>query len=899
MSNINPHAIYALPETEFVHSGDKISSEEQINLLNAIGNYMNEAEQKAFSADIERHIGESSVYALKNEVCQALKVIHDRFMAENNKPSEKTIIALKLQERAEKCTPGFHNGVNEILDGFFLAKSLNDLMYRFRRDIVARTASTISDDDHVNNRCFSVAEEEGYGVHPLNRSDQHLNHMFEEIPNTEIRAKLKEAFDRELRVFSTLQGLEDQLRGQLSQAGYTGPKEDAYPLDEYEAIENQLALLFQDTPVVKELLQTEEILQEKLARAEQIRQEAHNNMQAFVEKNPKAFSGLNKRKKTKIQALLGETGLPKPDVEWAQNAEAELSEEAETVDEIKRNYKRATKALRIDAAREKHIAAFQAFKKLFFLTNTTGVTDLNWPNVRQLLWQGIKVKHYFEINPDEQQNIDTIMNPNASPSEVGMSTTALLKQENIYDLLNALFYLKQPAATIKQALGDFLAQLPENKQPASFKFLMTSALSHEIKQEMIQTYLNLFLISIKEDVNFLLRGAPLMRGLQLLNDSQSEMLKTALTQTNQAGDNALILAVLDKPEAIPHLTDAMLKLPENIKNKTIRTTFTQTSQTGLNVLILAVLDSPKAIPYLIDAMLRLPEAIKNETIKIIFTQTSEIGFNVLMEAVCKNPEAIPYLIDAMLRLPEAIKNKTIKTIFTQTNQDGENAIILAMLDNPEAIPYLIDAMLRLPEAIKNETIKTAFTQTNIYGENALMIAAWGKPEAIPRLTEALLKLPEGIKNETIKTVFTQTSQNSLNALMIAAWDKPEAIPHLTEAMLKLPEDIKNEIIKAVFIQTSQNNSLNALMIAVVLNKPEAIPHLTEAMLKLPEDIKNETIKTIFTHINSYKQNTRMRAIGKLDSETLGKLQDIQITLMEPLHKQQEEARENPFPALMP
>ena len=246
MPFINPDTIYAFPETEPARSGDEISPEELTGLVDAIKEQLDESGRAAFAAHIERHLGESSTYALKSEALQGLKIIHDRFMAEDTKDSEKTMIALKLQEGAEESTPGFHNGVNEILDGFFLAKNINDLMYRVRQDIVARTASQISDDTHVNNRCFRVAETSGYGVHPLNRDDQYINHMIDEISNEQIQTALQKAFDKSLRVFSVLDALKATLRGQLSGAGYEGPKEEVYAADAFDATEAQLILLFKD-----------------------------------------------------------------------------------------------------------------------------------------------------------------------------------------------------------------------------------------------------------------------------------------------------------------------------------------------------------------------------------------------------------------------------------------------------------------------------------------------------------------------------------------------------------------------------------------------------------------------------------------------------------------------------
>ncbi len=673
MPKVNAAKIYIAPKTEPVHLGQELMLKELHHLIEAVQERIDESQREAFEKDINRHIGPNSTYRLRRQARRGLKVIYDRFMAPDTKDSEKTMIALKLQERSEECTPGFHNGINEIMDGFFLAKNLDDLMYRVRQDIVARAATQISDDDHVNNRCFYVAEQAGYGVRPIHRDDPYLYYKSEIIPNAMIRSALQSAFARELRVFRVLQALEDQFYGQLSRAGYEGLKAEGYPPDEIEAIESQLMHLFKDTPEVQELLQAEEALkaQEELGNAR--KQAAREKMKAFAEARPEVFTEFDKFNTLKIKALFNEGGLPPFVKTWASEAMTQLAGEAqEAFLAIKSDYEAAD--LEVHTAKERARAAHWFFRQHFFLQSDQGTTNLNWPHVRQLLWEGVKAEGYFEFTDDEALHINTVMDPYASKEGVVASINALFQpnQYNLDETLQVLEYLSVPDDLLVEILA---THLQDGSVEAVLKILRASIkpeLKHELLEEKASDELKLHLYqSVRNKVwyNFM--------------DHKSIDSQLIIIQALPEG-----MQVLIKKEVLTGRSDEyslfelwFWKVPPEKKlfiplgmAQAIAMYWIQPHLLAMNNFMLACLLSSKSAGKLLNIMAELPEADRVEVLEEALTQQeSWSGRNALMLALDARATGVfTQTLELLKTLPEADRARVMAKVLMQRDKQGRN-----------------------------------------------------------------------------------------------------------------------------------------------------------------------------------------------------------------------------------
>ena len=430
----NEALLYAAPSHMPRRSGEALSPDELDVFIQEIQAVLEEGSRDAFSKDMRRQVGVESNYKLKDKVLQGLNLIREKWHAVGTAASEKAMIALKLKERSEECTPGFHNGVNEVLDGFYIADSLEALVYRVRQDIVRRVASRLTDETHNNNRVFTVAEDAGYGVQALNREDVNLEVFEILLSDDTIRAALKQAFQRELNVFALLTGVEAQLHGQLSSFGYSGLREEGYGLETTGQILDYLFRLFRDTPEVQAYQASKVALEQAREDARVAREHAEDQIEALFERRGIKLAS---HKSSKLKALLGErSALNLPFIQTFLN---ELPEGIKPeLDEIKKAYLRHDTSSASQAAFE----AYEQAKSLFFVIKKDKEDeevchDIHWPHIKQLLWQSVKAKKYYRFSTSEEALMDALTAPDGTfhPEDLKAMVTS------VHDYASILRYI--------------------------------------------------------------------------------------------------------------------------------------------------------------------------------------------------------------------------------------------------------------------------------------------------------------------------------------------------------------------------------------------------------------------------------------------------------------------------
>jgi 2-phospho-L-lactate guanylyltransferase (CobY/MobA/RfbA family) len=546
MIEINKTSVFSLPAETQERSGAKITEVELNALTTMLSELMDESVRENFNHRMENHVGSRSTYAFKNAVLEGLKIIHDKIENPNTSESEKKIIALKLQERAEECTPGFHNAVNTVVDSFYAAKNINDLLYRARQDIVARVAIQLSDDVHVNNRCFVLAEKLGYGVFALNRDDQYLNHLIDSVPNQRIEKALEAGFDKFLHVFPMLQGLEDQLRGQLDSSGYEGLKDTAYATHEQIKIESSLKQLFSDDSVVVELQAAQDALSEENKAKEALSHEITDALKAI---------GLSERQ---INVFLNPSNMPamlKQQLQTRMDAFSDL--ENASLEHIKLQYTEGMAAFG-QHTRTRITEANDAFKRKFFVGNEEGMTDINWPNLREMLWQGVKKQQYFEFTNGEDVQLDILMNHENS-RDTNMDWTLMI--HSLDDFIQAIQYIASEQGIVlihamKDKLPDIIGDTFE------FSKILISSLNEVQRTAMVEAIKNKLLKIIFSSENF-------SNVLQFLNEVQRtvvyEAMKDKLPEMIGRGDDfSNVLRFLNEVQRTAVYETTKSKLPDII-----------------------------------------------------------------------------------------------------------------------------------------------------------------------------------------------------------------------------------------------------------------------------------------------------------------------------------------------
>ena len=444
--------LYVLPQHIPEISGAPISEEDLSVLVERVSAFFANQDnspqdnfpQATFSQRINAHVGSSATYSQKSSVREGLQMIYEKFKANNTSDSERKIIALKLAERALACTPGFHDGVNAIVDGFYAAKDIGDLLYRVRQDMVARIASRLTDEVHTNNHIFTIAEQEGYGTHALNKDDTYVGN----IPPETIRGHLRSAFEEQLNLFSVLQGLEEQLKGQLINFGYEGFKEDGYDAKDYNSISDCLKLLFSANPLIKSLTAAEYKLAEQLKANEVLREKTYIQIEKMISQQ----CDLKQNKTLKLKALLGEGGLPSIMLEkikpWLDDTLKKLSKNDKVALELIKRASRHT-SNRTKVMSQAVTKTIEVFNTHFFIHTNDAIQDVSWVNVRQLFWEEIKLKEYFEMTPVEVAQLDVLLDPKTPKDVRDKALDELLLSENkIEAVAQILAYYHVPVSIL-------------------------------------------------------------------------------------------------------------------------------------------------------------------------------------------------------------------------------------------------------------------------------------------------------------------------------------------------------------------------------------------------------------------------------------------------------------------
>lgn len=172
-----------------------------------------------------QHIG--SNYPQKKSLNDALQIVYYRLNGDLDStlgslsPSEKGLLIMKLTEEIDKCTPGFHNRVNTIVESFHQPQNFSELLYLVRKHLVEKTAISLTNEVHATNRVTVVAHENSLGIKPNLSSDA----FYGKLKDNVISIALQSEFQNSYTLLNLPSLLVDTLRGILIEIGYSGAKE--------------------------------------------------------------------------------------------------------------------------------------------------------------------------------------------------------------------------------------------------------------------------------------------------------------------------------------------------------------------------------------------------------------------------------------------------------------------------------------------------------------------------------------------------------------------------------------------------------------------------------------------------------------------------------------------------
>jgi|GEM_PF-1749633 len=227
------------------------------NIASRIFQYLDNSTQQTTEQllnELTRHTDVTS-YSMGQELLLAIQALDEAFLQNPEVSNDtKTLIATKLMEEIETCTPGFHNRVQKLLmTQSGIANNLSDMLKAIRHDIVERVAmnnihhTSFDSQVHAHNDFYTVASKK-YNTTAINAEDPYRGRLSTE----QVERKLDTAFKANYDLLGCLTQLEDRLRSDLNTLGeYRGELDgqDAYTHDSYNAfVEHLNKILEPPTP---------------------------------------------------------------------------------------------------------------------------------------------------------------------------------------------------------------------------------------------------------------------------------------------------------------------------------------------------------------------------------------------------------------------------------------------------------------------------------------------------------------------------------------------------------------------------------------------------------------------------------------------------------------------------
>ena len=420
MPTLNPNLAYKLPPARKAPVVSASLPEDWMSkLIQSIEGNLESAPSFDLADRLNEHVGGASTYGMKAQIMEGLSAIYPVMMDAKTSRDQKTSIAFKLIERVENCTAGFHDGVNSIVDGFESPQSLDDVLYRIRHDIVSKTANQTTDEVHGNNRFFTVAQIEGFGVRALNPGDVYSGH----IPDATIHEKLTAAFNRDYRLFSILRGMEDQVRSELLKLEYTGEREAGYEPAVMDKFVNFLTTLFHDSPAVM-----------KQREAIALQQEYEQRIQNFMRPMRQAVGEIISELKNQnfVDALITNSF---PETLKPKYINGLDDDKKKRIAGIQDNYAQFIKSedmqslsARMNESTADRISPFQR-------VDDDDRLHLNWNQIRQAIWEGFRDKHYFTLTELEASALNGLID-NRLPFDVEQGENLSLSGSEVVALFS-------------------------------------------------------------------------------------------------------------------------------------------------------------------------------------------------------------------------------------------------------------------------------------------------------------------------------------------------------------------------------------------------------------------------------------------------------------------------------
>ncbi|WP_133130779.1 hypothetical protein [Legionella yabuuchiae] len=228
---------YALLSAQLKLNDDKAQAQEDFDHQTNQVVLLTEKEQ--FYKELDRHVGPQSTYSLKPQLQESLGTLYVLFTHPKTTYEQKQLIASRIKEDVDQCSPGFTDRVNFTITLFNMPQTRDELIAQVRFKLVDRIAGIIAAKNpqgiHVHNRVIEVARNAGFGVWPINTKDFYSHVGSQNLSDEDIIRRIETGFTNHFQLFALVNALRDELEALIVQHGYQGKRdlENEYKMEEY------------------------------------------------------------------------------------------------------------------------------------------------------------------------------------------------------------------------------------------------------------------------------------------------------------------------------------------------------------------------------------------------------------------------------------------------------------------------------------------------------------------------------------------------------------------------------------------------------------------------------------------------------------------------------------------
>ncbi|WP_133131049.1 hypothetical protein [Legionella yabuuchiae] len=229
---------YALLSAQLKLNDDKAQAQEDFD--HQTNTWVPLTKKELFFKALERHLGSQSTYSLKPQLLDCFRTLYVLFTHPTISGDKRYLIASRIADNVEQCTPGFYNQVSYLISLFNMPQNQDELIAQVRFKLVDRIARIIAAKNtqgiHVHNRVIEVARNAGFGVWSINTKDFYSHVGSSDLSDDDIIERLNAGFANHFQLFALVNALRDELETLIAVHGYQGKRdlEHDYKMEEYE-----------------------------------------------------------------------------------------------------------------------------------------------------------------------------------------------------------------------------------------------------------------------------------------------------------------------------------------------------------------------------------------------------------------------------------------------------------------------------------------------------------------------------------------------------------------------------------------------------------------------------------------------------------------------------------------